>query len=294
MWRALLAFVVGLVLFALLGLGLLWAVAAYWPSTTIKEFSTLLPTTTSALGAIITTMWEIFRQKPSDPAIDKPGDKAAAEEKRQQAQDSATFNQLTALTAQNFELQKEVDGLRNACQTLHGRNKDLKQFGRRILATRLGYFVAVAFSVCHLASGSSQGLIQHWWPLDEAHGVARFCIYFSQSLLLAACAIVVPAGAYLYFLRKASSFDHWHLIKIGFLGLFFSGVISLFSLSPEMIALIIHGKPQVDSPQVAALKPLDYIPVSYFLFLVACRGVVFPTLGLASCLAVAVAQQPRK
>jgi hypothetical protein len=284
MFRALSSAIVGAMLFFLLGAGLFMAIKQAWPQANVQEFSTVILTCTTAMGSLITAIAATRATRSADePAIKKePKQTHHAVAPMPRVTESGS-DRVKQMLAHSKELRNRIERLQSHSNRLRQlylqerqRHETLKQYARRILATRISFFVAVTFSICHLATGGAQGLIQTVWPLTDVKDPARIAVYFSQSLLLMACAVAVPATFYWSFLNRTGSFDRWHLIKIGCLGLFFSGVISLFSLSPEMIVFIVKGN----------AKPLEYIHVSYFVYLVACRTIVFPLLGFTACLVV--------
>jgi len=148
----------------------------------------------------------------------------------------------------------------------------------KALSYRAAFSVALVFAICHIASAGIQGLLQRAYPPDELTGVLFFVVVFAQTEMLVLCAIIVPYHKYDEFIREAghakSAFSNGCMNRVGGLGLFGVGLISLVTLSPEQISTLLGNQ---------SLRSMPIFKVNYFAYLAALRILVFPLLGIAAC-----------
>jgi hypothetical protein len=169
-------------------------------------------------------------------------------------------------------LNQALDAQRRAGERLLGRIGELKQYARALLAWKMALLVSIWFSIAQFVGGAVQVGIDLLNRRAEIPAGIVPISHFGQSLILLAAAVILPMHAYRQFLRRAHSGSRTHLFRIGFLGLFVAGFISVFHLlSPEQLGVKEwwEGVPGLGVPHI--------------LFVLGSRLIVFPLLGMTAC-----------
>jgi hypothetical protein len=159
------------------------------------------------------------------------------------------------------------------------RLKDIARNNRHVAIDAMCYRVAmtggILFAICHIATAGVQGVIHKNYPPGSLTGLWFFVVAFAQTEMLCFCAFLIPYGLHHRFLidsRQSSRAKSWGTIfRIGGLGIFSSGVISIVTLSPEQISTLLSND---------SLRSLPVIRLNYITYLTLTRLVVFPILGI--------------
>lgn len=150
----------------------------------------------------------------------------------------------------------------------------------KAMSYRIAVIVAVQFALCHIATAGIQGVIQKAYPLKDLTGFNFFIVAFVQTELLLLCSLLIPFRQHAKFISEtrysSQAYSKGMIFRIGGLGIFACGLISLVTLSPEQISTLLGNE---------SLSTMPVLDVNYLAFLAATRLVIFPLIGVVGSVA---------
>jgi hypothetical protein len=170
---------------------------------------------------------------------------------------------------------EETIGIANKYMTIADHNAFV---AIKALSYKAAFSVTICFAICHIISAGIQGLIQEHFSTEKLVGVLFFVVSFAQSEILLICAIAIPLFSYKHFLKQAGNSKYAQRAKyctrIGGLGLFSVGFISLITQSPEQLSAFFAND---------TLLSIPTFHINYLVYLGVVRIIIYPIIGILTC-----------
>lgn len=145
----------------------------------------------------------------------------------------------------------------------------------KAMSYRVATLVAIQFAFCHIACAGIQGVLQKAYPLTEPIDAKFFLVAFAQMELLLLCAFLIPYRMHAKFIvdtkSSSQSCTYGTIFRIGGLGVFLCGLISLVTLTPEQISTLLGNK---------SLQTMPILNMNYMVYLALTRLVLCPIVGI--------------